>query len=276
MPTSSLRPLSFLATYQLPALRFAPPTPLSVPLRSAWALMHDGRPRTARQRIRQVLNTQKALSSSDRAALLAARAAAEAQMGSVPSARASALASLEAHADQWLAHRVLLGLFAVKQDHEALYEHLAALDVPASTPAWDEPLPTADRHLATAGAAWQLGRWDVVAAELAQAHPEGVEAMPVGLQEDWFRLAIYRDRPQDATAAATHLIEVRSTEAADMLLQALVQQGWTAEALPLYRAVFKRTPSPLMRRRLMGLCIRAGAIDEARRLSNHGPLQINV
>ena len=61
-----------------------------------------------------------------------------------------------------------------------------------------------------------------------------------------------------------------------MLLQALVQQGWNEEALPLYRTVFKRTPDPLLRRRLVGLCIRTGALDEARRLSTHGPLKINV
>ena len=276
MPTSSLSPLSFLATYQLPALQFAPEAPLSDPLRSVWEAMHDGQPRTARQRIRSVLQAQKALSPSDRAALLAARAAAEAQMGDLRAAYASALASLEVLADQWLAHRVLLSTFAAKQDNEALYQHLTALDLPETTPMWDEPLPAEDRHFATASAAWQLGAWDAVAAKLAQVHPEGVEAMPVGLQEDWFRLAIYRNRPQDATAAAAHLIEVRSTEAADMLLQALVQQGWTDEALPLYRAVFKRTPDPLVRRRLIGLCIRTGAIDEARRLSTHGPLKINV
>ena len=276
MTSTPLRPLSFLTVYQFPTLQFTPKPALADSLRSVWEAMHQGHARTARKLIRTALQAHKALSASERAALLGARAAAEAQMGDVRTARASAHASLEAVPGQWLAHRVLLGTFAMDQNTQAFYNHLTTLDLPAETPAWDEPPTPMDRHLATASAAWKLREWDVVAAELSQAHPEGVEGMPVGLQEDWFRLAIYRERPQDAVAAAAHLIEVRSTEAADMLLQALVQQGWNEEALPLYRAVFKRTPSPLLRRRLMGLCIRTGALEEARRLSTQGPLKINV
>lgn len=197
-------------------------------------------------------------------------------MGDAVAARASAQASLQAFPAQWLAHRVVLSTFAAEQDAGALYRHLVTLEPPGTTPAWDEPLSPADRHLALASAAWQIGDWEAVATELAQVHPEGVETMPAGLQEDWFRLALYRDRPEDAMQAAAHLVEMIPADAADAMLQALVQQGWMDEALPLYRSAFDRAPSPLLHRRLVALYIRTGALEEARRLSARGPLKINV
>ncbi|NNE34998.1 MAG: tetratricopeptide repeat protein [Rhodothermales bacterium] len=99
--------------------------------------------------------------------------------------------------------------------------------------------------------------------------------MPAPIQEDWFRLSLYRDRPEDAVAVASVLIEEKSIPLADELLQTIVQNGWTKEALPLYRSAYKRAPeSQLLRRRLVALCIREGALDEARTLTKPGALDL--
>jgi hypothetical protein len=97
--------------------------------------------------------------------------------------------------------------------------------------------------------------------------------MPIPLMEDWFRLALYRGRPEDAAAVAALLIERTTVESADALLQTIVQNGWTKEALPLYRTAFANAPkSQLLRRRLVALCIREGQLDEARQLTQPGAL----
>jgi hypothetical protein len=60
------------------------------------------------------------------------------------------------------------------------------------------------------------------------------------------------------------------------LLQTLVQQGWTEYALPLYRTAYAAEPrNQLLRRRLVALCIREGAIEEARALAKPGALDLS-
>ena len=99
--------------------------------------------------------------------------------------------------------------------------------------------------------------------------------MPEALQEDWFSLAFYRDRPEDAAHAARELIAQHPLEHADVLLQALVQQGWYKQALDLYRTIYDRQPeSELLRRRLVGLFIREGDVVNARKLMEQGALQM--
>lgn len=101
--------------------------------------------------------------------------------------------------------------------------------------------------------------------------------MPEDLIADWFRLAFYRDNPLDAAQAAGAILSRCTVDELDDLLNAMVQNGWTSEALPLYRTAFTiHDDSELLRRRLVGLCIREGALDEARKLASSGALTIAV
>jgi hypothetical protein len=119
--------------------------------------------------------------------------------------------------------------------------------------------------------------WDSAADLTTKAYPKGVRTMPSFLQEDWLRLALYRERPDDAAEAARNLIVGSAPERADILLQTLVQQGWHKEALALYRLIFSMQPgSELLRRRMVGLCIREGELQEARRLMEQGALRLAV
>lgn len=101
--------------------------------------------------------------------------------------------------------------------------------------------------------------------------------MPGVLQEDWFRLAFYRERPEDAAAAARQIILKNNTEKADVLLQTLVKHGWHRQALMLYRTIYEQDPqNELLRRRIVGLHIREGEVMEARRLMEQGALRLAV
>ncbi|MEX0747389.1 MAG: tetratricopeptide repeat protein, partial [Rhodothermales bacterium] len=142
---------------------------------------------------------------------------------------------------------------------------------------WDEPLSDTDQHILRAACAWMTRDWDSAAELITNAYPKGVKSMPSFLQEDWLRLALYRERPDDAAEAARNLIAGSTPERADILLQTLVQQGWHKEALALYRAVYNMKPeSELLRRRMVGLCIREGELQEARRLMEQGALRLAV
>jgi hypothetical protein len=104
----------------------------------------------------------------------------------------------------------------------------------------------------------------------------GGKTMQKPLQQEWFRLALYRNEPDDAAEAAGLLVTPSALDFTDALLQTLVQQGWTHHALPLYRTIFDKDPrNQLVRRRLVALCIKEGELDEARRLTAPGALDLN-
>lgn len=263
---------SFLAEYRLPKLSFAARPKLSAALAPIWQALQEERLRAALQLVRTATPAPK-----HRAALLVAQAAAEWRSGNAEVAKRLAEQSLARCPTQWAAHRLLLEMLMAQHAHEAAYLYLSTLALPQKTTSWDEPLPPVEQQLAAASRAWLMSDWASVAVHLTKAYPDGVAEMPAPLQEDWFRLALYRNRPEDAAAAASCLIAEGTLEFSDALLQTIVQQGWTQYALPLYRTAFTRAPeNPLLRRRLVALCIREGAIEEARTLAQPRALDMSA
>lgn len=272
MPTMLPLQHSFLDAYRLPARTFTPTEALPVELQPIWEALAAGQPRFAQRQARELLGTSQ---EAGLAAPLEYALAAAAQMGGhFRAAEQHARASLEAEPRQWAAHRILMEQMESRHENEGISLYLNDMTLPEAPLAWDDPLPERARYLAAAAWSWKLGDWDTVATYLLCAFPDGVGTMPKELQEDWFRLALYRVRPDDAADAAVELVTERSIESADALLQAIVQQGWTEQALPLYRSIYADAPqNELLRRRLIALCIREGVIDEARRLSSLGALK---
>ena len=220
------------------------------------------------------LDTRSRIGDEERAAILVGLAAADIQTGAYVNAKKLAGKSLDLFHRQWSAHRILLQVLSANRDYQAAELHLSNLHQ-GSGPDWDEELTKEQYHTALAGWNWRLGEWEQVAKHLHLGYPYGVETMPEKIQEDWFRLALYRDRPLDAVAVATLLIKQRPTGRADELLQTFVKNGWTSEALPLYRSAYHRDPtSQLLRRRLVALCIKEGELEEARRLTAPGALDL--
>jgi hypothetical protein len=267
---------SYLANYKPPRLQFAASDALPVPLRPIWAALRTEKSRLALRRGYKSLREDE-LTDDARAALLAAIATAEAENGVAGIAKQLAFESLALCKQQWMAHRVLLDLYVAEKDYETACRLLETIELPTSVSAWDEPLSETDQHLLRAACAWMTQDWDSAADLTTKAYPKGVRTMPSFLQEDWLRLALYRERPEDAAEAARNLIVGSAPERADILLQTLVQQGWHKEALALYRLIFSMQPgSELLRRRMVGLCIREGELQEARRLMEQGALRLAV
>jgi hypothetical protein len=208
--------------------------------------------------------------------LLNGAAVGELKVGNVEEAHRLAKRSAGILPDQWMAHGIRVVAHASAGGTRA-YRYLGAVSLPGRVHAWDEVPTPAELHLQTAALAWRDGLWDDVARSLERAYPAGVATMPADLQSDAFRLAFYRNRADDASAAARALLGTSAIDHLDALLNAMVQQGWTSEALPLYREAFARNESSqLLRRRLVGLCIREGELDEARQLASAGALNILV
>lgn len=265
---------SFLAGYRIPRLTFPESRKLQKTLVPVWSELRNGRTRPAFRVGFDILRSQK-LNDDIRAALLGALGSASWENGMMKMARQMADESITLCSGQWLAHRVLLAIHISEKDYAGAAELFESIDPPKSPHAWDEPLSTTDRHLIRAACAWMTRNWEDTAEHLAAAYPEGVSSMPSVLQEDWFRLAFYRDRPADAEEAARQLITHHSTEKADVLIQTLVHQGWHKEALTLYRVIYDQDPAnELLRRRVVGLCIREGEVQEARRLMELGALRL--
>ncbi len=265
---------AFLTTWRIPDLKFGYSSWRDPEYAEIWSLLNDGEYRKALQRCKEIRRTLTTRSSRKRSAILVAQAFAELATGASDHARRHAGQAIDLYPAQWSGHRILLTTLASSQAYKAAYMHLQCLD-PGPVPVWDEPLPNEDVHTALAAWSWLLGDWDAVAKHLRTAFPEGVSTMPARIQEDWFRLSLYRDRPEDAVAVAMLLIGERDVAMTDELLQTFVQNGWTKEALPLYRTAFENAPkSELLRRRLVALCIREGALDEARRLTQPGALDL--
>ena len=267
---------SFLATYRPARIRFRDSEELSPAVRSVWEALRTQENRRALRRGYERLRGVD-LTLNDRAALLAAMATAEWDNGVSTTARRMALESIALYETQWLAHRVLLSIDLSERRYEAARDLLERLELDAGTAAWDEPLSRTEQHILRAACAWMTNAWDETALHLNEAYPEGVRSMPLVLQEDWFRLAFYRNRPLDAADAAGELLGEHAPEKADILIQTLVRQGWHREALALYRRIYEADPSnELLRRRVVGLCIREGNVQEARRLMELGALRLAV
>lgn len=265
---------SFLAGYRIPPLTFAETKDLPAKIAPVWAELRNGLTRPAFRKGYDILRSEK-LDDEIRAALLGALASASWRNGMIKMARQLAEESTSLCRHQWLANRVLLSIELAENNVKTAAELLGTIELPKKLQPWDEPLELCDRHLLSAACSWMTGDWDATAVSLAKAYPDGVTSMPAALQEDWFRLAFYRDRPSDAAAAARQLIHEHSAEKADVLIQTLVHQGWHKEALALYRVIYDQDPAnELLRRRVVGLCIREGEVKEARRLMELGALRL--
>jgi tetratricopeptide (TPR) repeat protein len=265
---------SYLAVWRIPELTFGYRNWKDARFAELWTHLRDKDYHRAMSLCKEIRRTLTARSTKKNAAVLIAQAYAELTTGSTDLARRHAGRAIDIYPTQWSGHRILLATLAANQGYKAAYMHLVSLD-PGPVPVWDESLTNEEINTALAGWSWQLGDWDGVARHLDAAFPQGVDTMPPRIQEDWFKLSLYRDRPNDAVAVAVLLISHRDVATTDELLQTFVQNGWTKEALPLYRAAFESAPkSELLRRRLVALCIREGALEEARRLTQPGALDL--
>ena len=263
---------AYLATYRMSQRSFVQPDPQFPSLVPIWNAMEEADFRIAAGLISAELDGQRLFSPEERAALMTALANAEIMMGKTESARRTAGKSLDLFPNQWSGHRILVQVLHLKQAYKAAYLYIEKLTL-GPVPLWDAPVNDELRHTWMAAWSWHLGDWERVADHLLSAFPKGVSRMPRPIQEDWFRLALYRGRPEDAVAVATLLIARQPVDLADELLQTFVQNGWTKEALPLYRSAYRAAPdSQLLRRRLVALCIREGELDEARDLARPGAL----
>ena len=265
---------SFLAGYKPPRPAFKEAADLPADLAPVWSALRGRKVRLALRRGYKTLREAE-LTDEVRAALLAGLASAEWDNGVTGDAKRMARESLALYPGQWLAWRVLLTAYIAERAFAKATRLMDAHTPPTDVRPWDEVLGDTERHLIRATCAWMTSDWDSTATQLTEAYPKGVPSMPSFLQEDWFRLAFYRERPEDAAAAAEQLIAENSMEKADVLLQTLVRQGWHREALILYRAIFERDPNnELLRRRVVGLYIREGEVHEARRLMERGALRL--
>lgn len=267
---------SFLAKHRPPRLTFADSPRLPEAVRPVWSALRAGDVKQALRSGYKLLRAND-LDQNVRAAVLAGLAQAELEHGVSSVAKQLAYDSLSHCKQQWLAHRVLLTAHVAEKDYETARRLLETIDEPKQLASWDEPLSETECHVLRAACTWMTHDWDAAAGHLGDAYPAGVTSMPTVLQEDWFRLAFYREQPDDAAAAAQHLIADHTIEKADLLIQTLVRQGWHKQALALYRRIYDQDPgNELLRRRVVGLCIREGEVNEARRLMELGALRLAV
>ena len=226
--------------------------------------------------LRVILSQGAEIAEPQEAEIKSGLAASMWQAGKSENALRLAEQSLALLPNQWLAHRIKIDVLMARHHYEEAYEYLMGIRVSRRIQPWDQKLSKEERNLCAASCQWQLKNWEKVDKHLRMAFPKGVKSMPTALQEDWFRLALYQDQPEDAAEAAALLVGSKSLDFTDALLQTLVQQGWAGKALPLYRRVYAKQPrNELFRRRLVALCIREGEIDEARKLTESGALNLN-
>ncbi len=226
--------------------------------------------------LRMILGKEGNIAEEEAAEIKSGMAVSMWQAGKNEHAMKLATQSLEIHRNQWLPHRIIMDVMMARQQYDESYAYLMEIKVTPTVPAWDEAMSYQEFHLCAAACQWHLKEWEKVNEHLCLGFPDGVESMPVALQEDWFKLALYRHQPDDAAEAAALLVTTNTLEFTDALLQTLVQQGWTGQALPLYRTIYAKDPrNELLRRRLVALCIREGEIEEARKLTESGALNLN-
>jgi len=229
----------------------------------------------ARELVHDTMQERRIFPADERAALNASLAVAELKLGATDVAKRLAGRSLDLAPDQFMAHRIMLRIHVIRKDFTAAYLHLANLPLPTNSPDWDENISFQDVHIALAAWAWQLGEWDQVSDHLLMAYPSGLTEMPASIREDWFKLSLYRGHAGDAAAAAATLVNDLPVDAADDILQTIVQSGWGSEALPLYQGLYAIHPeNELLRRRVVALCVKEGKMQEARTLAMYSPLKL--
>lgn len=267
---------AFLNSYRLPVPAFDRTERLPSLLRPLWEALRHHQPHLVLTQAPQLLEHPALESAELRAAVLSALGASRLQLRQYEGAKRMLRLSLAALPHQWLARRLLVTCYERERRFAEAQAHLSELVNLPSGAAWDEPLPASDWHLGMAALAWHLRDWEAVAWHVAQAFPEGLATMPPALQADLLRLALYRNRPDEASRVAAHLLTQQpNDQAIDVLLETLVQRGWKAEACALYREAYYRYPeSERLRRRLVALCLQTGAIEEARRLACQGVLTV--
>ncbi len=266
---------SFLSSHRLPELNFELTNLSYSSLLPIWSAIQNGEFESARTRVLETMQERRIFPAEERAALKIALASCELKLGATDTAKRMAGRSLDLISNQFAAHRILLQIHVAHKDFTAAYLHLLNLPLPVNSLLWDEELSFQDIQVALAAWAWQLGEWDQVADHLHMAYPNGLSEMPPEIREDWFKLALYRGKADDAAAAAASLLSDYSVDDADEILQTIVQSGWTAEALPLYRSFYAdKQDNELLRRRLVGLCVKEGQLEEARGLTMTGALKL--
>jgi hypothetical protein len=172
------------------------------------------------------------------------------QAGDNRKARRHAEQSIAFYGRQCASRRILVEILMAQQAFEEALDQITRFAPPTSTPPWDHALSVRDWALCGAACAWRLRDWDEVARLIGEAYPDGPATMPALLLEDVFRLTLYRNQPDEAGRVAAILMGMNTLEFNDALLQTLVQQGWTNQALPLYRSAFTKDPrNALLRRR---------------------------
>lgn len=266
---------SFLSSHRLPELTFENQDLPFKSLKPIWKALEEGSTSEARLIAQEATQERRIFPPEERAALYASLAAAELKLGATDTAKRLAGKSLDLHADQFMAHRVLLTVHVIRKDFTAAYLHLANLPIPSATPRWDCTLTYQDVQVALAAWAWQLGEWDQVADHLMMGYPGGLSEMPASIREDWFKLSLYRGLADDAAAAAETIVGSMAESEADDILQTIVQSGWTGHALPLYEKIYEgNKDSELIRRRIVALCIKEGRLEDARKLTMSSPLKL--
>lgn len=266
----------YLSSLPVPTPSFSRVSAAPAMLQVLWAHLAAGETRAAQQASRELLRLKTLTDRETLAALLNAAAATELRTGNTDECHRLAKRSVGVFPDQWMAHGLRIAAFATVPGTRA-FRYIVSARLPKGSADWDEVLTPLEHKVTAAALAWRNGLWEDVARNLDTAFPAGVATMPPELRSDVFRLAFYRNQPQLATAAARSLLHTSTLEQLDLLLNAMVQHGWTAEALPLYREAFERNEtSQLLRRRLVGLCIKQGELDEARKLASAGALNIVV
>lgn len=267
---------SFLAKYKIPVLAPGQASKTekasATPLSTLQHRMADPRARS----LRMILNKGNKSAGAEAAEIKSGMAVSMWQAGKYENAVRLAEQSLELYSNQWVAHRIKIDVMMAHHHYTEAYDYLKGIRVSSRIAEWDTVLSKRERNLCAASCQWRLKAWDQVDMHLRKAFPKGVKTMPKDLQEDWFRLALYRHQPDDAAEAAALLASSKPLEFTDALLQTLVQQGWSGKALPIYRKVYAKQPrNELLRRRLVALCIREGEIEEARKLTESGALNLN-
>lgn len=267
---------AFLSSYRLPVPAFDRADRLPPLLRPLWEALRHRQPHVVLRQAPQLLEQPELENADLRAALLSALGAARLQVGQYEGAKRMLRLSLAALPQQWLARRLLVACHERERHFAEAQACLAELAHLSASTAWDEPLPPVDWHLGMAALAWHLRDWESVSWHVSQAFPKGLETMPSALQADLLRVALYRNRPDEACRIAARLMmQQPDDQAIDVLLETLVQRGWKTEACALYREAYRRYPeSERLRRRLVALCLQTGAIEEARRLTRQGALTL--
>ena len=268
---------SFLSTYRLQEPACDAVHGLSKRLQPLWNALAEDRTHEVRELAKEIMEQKKASSPQESAAILGAWALAELRRGAIEAAKCLAEKSLACFKDQHMAHRILLTTCLARKEFAKAYNHLSNTPLPTSCQPWDHALTEQERHTALAAWAWQLGEWEQVADHLLIAFPDGLEQMPSSLQEDWFKLALYRGYADQAADAASSILPLLSESEADAMVQTMARSGWTNQALSLYELAYEHhRESELFRRRLVALNIKTGRLERAHVLSMSAPLKMAV